>query len=61
VTPPSGLGGLAKCGSGKQNNIDLVECAWADQTGIGVVVFFNRTATSSTTTLFNKIRAQLEK
>jgi len=36
------LGGVAKCGDGKTNDVIVVVCAWADNESLGMAVFYNR-------------------
>lgn len=50
------LGGTARCGRGRPDEVFLIVCAWADDQTLGVVVFLSSRPQADRTTQFLEVR-----
>jgi hypothetical protein len=53
------LGGVAKCGDGDAEGVDVAVCSWADEGSIGMIMWYFKKA-KQVKTEFPKLRAQIE-
>lgn len=60
AVPAGDLGGETKCGTGSTAGQSLIVCIWADDSSVGMVVFFNR-PTAEAEPLFQAFRTAIIK
>jgi hypothetical protein len=57
--PAGDLGGTVKCGSGKEDDLPMTLCAWADHGSVGIAIFIGRDLKEAAD-LFLQIRPAVE-